>query len=133
MTTEDITALPTDRQPTLRVRTQPNDANPDGDIFGGWLMSQIDIAGAIVAAVRAQGRVATVAVKDLHFIKPLYVHDLVSFYAEVISTGKTSVTVAIDVYAQRLEHHPLYALKISTATLVYVALAKPGEKRIVPE
>lgn len=117
----------TTRQPTLRVRTSPNDANPGGDIFGGWLMAQIDIAGAIVAVERARGPVATVAVKELTFLKPIFVHCTISFYAEVLHIGKTSVTVLVSVYAQNKEQDMPY--KVAEATLVYVAVEKPGVKR----
>ncbi len=120
-----------DQQPALRIKTSPNDANKSGDIFGGWLMSQIDIAGALVAVERAHGPVVTVAVKDLVFLKPLYVYDLVSFYASVTKTGKSSITVDVDVFAQRYAERT-EVLKISNATLVYVAVSKPGEKRILP-
>jgi acyl-CoA thioesterase YciA len=123
--------LPIDKQPALRITTRPNDANPDGDIFGGWLMSQIDIAGAIAAVRRSHGPVVTRAVKDLQFIEPLYVHDLVSFYSEVIHVGTTSITVAIEVFAQRLKDYGVIH-KIADATYVYVAVTHPGEKRQVP-
>jgi acyl-CoA thioesterase YciA len=120
-----------DKQPTLRVKTLPNDANQSGDIFGGWLMSQIDIAGAIAATERAQGHVVTVAVKQLTLKKPLYVYDIVSFYTDIAAVGKTSVTVNVEVFAQRA---PLRkeVVKISDATLVYVAVVHPGEKREIP-
>lgn len=114
----------------LRMKTLPNDANSSGDIFGGWLMSQIDIAGAIAAAKRAKGKVVTVAVKELKFIKPLFVYDLVSFYTEVTGVGKTSITVNVDVYAERLPNEGV--VKVSDATLVYVAVHEPGIKRAVP-
>lgn len=125
--------LPAGMEPTLRVTTRPNDANRDGDIFGGWLMSQIDIAGAIAAGIRAYGPIVTVAVKELHFIKPLFVQDLVSFYANVTAVGKTSLTTAIEVYAQRdrgNRHEP--AIKVSEAILIYVAVSEPGKSRLVP-
>jgi acyl-CoA thioesterase YciA len=114
--------------PTLRVKTLPNDANASGDIFGGWLMSQIDIAGGIAAADLARGAVATVAVSQLQFLKPLFIHDLVSFYAEVSKVGRTSITVEINVYAQRL-YDPNDILHIANATYVYVAISEPGMKR----
>lgn len=116
------------QEPVLRVKTLPNDANRSGDIFGGWLMSQIDIAGAIVATERGQGHMVTVAVKQLLFMKPLFIYDLVSFYANVKTMGKTSITIDVEVYAQRA---PLWkeVEKISEATLVYVAVSKPGVKR----
>lgn len=121
--------------PTLRVKTRPNDANKGGDIFGGWLMSQIDMAGAIAAARRAKGPVVTVSVKELTFLKPLFIYDIASFYTKVISVGKTSVTIAVEVYAERYkeEETALSEIKVSDATLVYVAVAKPGEKRLVPK
>lgn len=128
---------PTGHEPALRVVTRPNDANSNGDIFGGWLMSQIDIAGAIIAVVKARGPVATVAVKSLQFLKPLYVHDLVSFYPKITKIGNTSITVEIEVFAQRvtkneLENFQLISLKVSDAVLVYVAVSEPGKKREVP-
>lgn len=120
--------------PTLRVTTRPNDANPKGDIFGGWLMSQIDIAGAVAAGHRARGSVATVAVKELRFIQPIYVYDLVSFYAEVIAVGRTSITVKVEVFSERERAaHDSPAVKVSDATLVYVAISEPGKSREVPQ
>lgn len=124
--------LPMDKQPILRVVTYPNDANASGDIFGGWLMSQIDIAGAIAAKLRAKGPVVTVAVQSLQFIKPLFPHDWVSFYADVIRVGKTSITISIEVYAQRFNKDHQEIHKVSEATLVYVAVRVPGEKRLIP-
>jgi acyl-CoA thioesterase YciA len=142
--TDSIYLFP-ERQPVLRVVTRLNDANPSGDIFGGWLMSQIDIAGAIAAAIRAKGPIATVAVSSLRFIQPLFPHDCVSFYADVTKVGSTSLTVAIDVFAQRAvfgvqesqhplaqNHHSLEAVKIADAVFVYVAVSEPGKKRLVP-
>lgn len=82
----------------VRVLAMPADTNPQGDIFGGWLMSQVDIAGSILAVQRAQGRVATVAVHEFRFLKPVYVGDLVSCYAELEYVGRTSVRVKVDVY-----------------------------------
>lgn len=130
----NVEGLPAGVDPTLRTTTRPNDANPGGDIFGGWLMSQIDIAGAIAAGIRAHGPVVTVAVKELHFIKPLFIQDLVSFYADIVSVGKTSITVAVEVYAQRSRgsQHQV-AIKVSDATLIYVAVSEPGKPRQVPE
>jgi acyl-CoA thioesterase YciA len=122
-------SLPANKQPTLRVITKPNDANPKGDIFGGWLMSQIDIAGAIAAISAAKGPVSTVAVKELQFIRPLYAHDIVSFYTEVIAIGTTSITVAIEVYTERYMGMKDCVIKVSDAVFVYVAVSEPGKKR----
>lgn len=122
---------------TLRVVTRPNDANPKGDIFGGWLMSKIDIAGSIIAVNRAKGPVATVAVKSLQFIKPIYVHDVVSFYAKIIAVGKTSITTSVEVFSQRTckdegDNFTIQTLKVADAVVVYVAVSEPGKKREVP-
>lgn len=122
-------SLPIDQQPLLRIKTQPNDANASGDIFGGWLMSQIDIAGAILAAQKACGPVVTVAVKELVFLKPLYIYDLVSFYGDIVRTGKTSITVSVEVFAQRIRKSNIETVKVSDALLVYVAVTEPGVKR----
>lgn len=129
--------LPIDKEPALRVVTHPNDANPKGDIFGGWLMSQIDIAGSIIAVARAKGPVATVAVKGLQFIKPIYVHDVVSFYPAIIAIGKTSITTTIEVFSQRAYKDEFggfdfQTLKVAEAEVVYVAVSEPGKKREVP-
>lgn len=121
---------------TLRVKTRPNDANQSGDIFGGWLMSQIDIAGAIAASRCAKGLVVTVAVKELQFIKPLYIYDIASFYTKVVRVGKTSIVVEVEVYAERYHYEQNETeppcVKVSSATLVYVAVSKPGQKRQIP-
>ncbi|MBI5447174.1 MAG: acyl-CoA thioesterase [Gammaproteobacteria bacterium] len=117
----------------LRLIPRPNETNVAGDIFGGWLMSQIDIAGALIAVEKTNGPVVTVAVKELTFLKPIYAYDLVSFYGKIEKIGTTSITVKIKVFAQRRDtfHHGIE--KISDATLVYVAVVKPGEKRKIQE
>lgn len=122
-------------EPTLRVKTRPNDANKAGDIFGGWLMSQIDIAGAIAAAKRAKGPVVTVAVKELKFLQPLFIYDIASFYTQITAVGKTSVTIEVEVYAERYTEgvNETANIKVSEASLIYVAVSKPGEKRLIPK
>ncbi|HEY5761957.1 MAG TPA: acyl-CoA thioesterase [Rhodocyclaceae bacterium] len=117
--------------PALRVMTMPADANPSGDIFGGWVMAQVDVAGAVPAMRRARGRVATVAVNSFLFKQPISVGDLVSFYAEVVSEGKTSITVNVEVYAERHPAAPLI-VKVTEAQLTYVALDGKGNKRQLP-
>ena len=99
----------------------PRDTNPSGDIFGGWIMSQVDIAGAIVAMERAGGEVATVAVNAFEFKEPVFVGDLVSCYATVTKVGNTSITVDVEVYAQRNPRKPM-TVKVTEAILTYVAL-----------
>ena len=100
MQDSDSNRLP-EGTPTLRVMPMPADANIHGDVFGGWIMSQVDIAGAIPAVRRANGRVGTVAVNSFLFKQPVFVGDLLSFYARIIKTGTTSVTVTVEVYAER--------------------------------
>lgn len=117
------------REPVLRIKTNSTDANKSGDIFGGWLMSHIDVAGAIVAAKRTQGHVVTVAVKELTFLQPLFVYDLVSFYVDIQRIGNTSITVKVEVYAERLTHPGFFL--VSEAVLVYVAVSTPGVKRLI--
>lgn len=127
--------LPRDRHATLRVVPMPADTNAAGNIFGGWLMSQVDIAGSIVAIRRAQGPVTTVAVNAFRFIKPVYVGDIVSLYAGVTRVGATSVTVDITVYVERgLRGAALAGTveKVAEATLTYVAIDAQYRKRNVP-
>ena len=109
------------RDPVLRVVPMPADANPSGDIFGGWIMSQVDIAGAIPALRLAKGRVATIAVNSFVFRQPVLIGDIVSFYAEVARVGRTSITVNVEVYAQRGTQDEV-TVKVTEATLTYVAV-----------
>lgn len=122
------------KQPTLRIKTLPNDANKSGDIFGGWLMSQIDIACALEAQVHAKGPVATIAVQELIFHKPLYVYDVVSLYTNLEKIGTSSLTISVEVYARRMQEGGTYeTLKVASATLIFVAISTPGIKRPVPK
>jgi acyl-CoA thioesterase YciA len=120
MAHEEHAKLP-DAQPALRVVPMPADANQHGDIFGGWVMSQVDIAGAVPAARRARGRVATVAVNSFVFKQPVFVGDVVSFYAKLTHVGRTSITVDVQVYAQR-NPGKLITVKVTEASLTYVAV-----------
>ncbi|HLW05025.1 MAG TPA: acyl-CoA thioesterase [Azoarcus sp.] len=110
--------------------TMPRDLNPAGDVFGGWIMSQADIAGAITAHRLARGRVATVAVNAFAFRQPVSVGDVVSFYTKIIKTGTTSITVDVEVFAERDPCAPK-VVKVTEATLTYVALDEQGNKRPV--
>lgn len=117
--------LPNDRQPVLRVMPRPRDTNTAGDIFGGWIMSQVDMAGAVIAAKRAQGRVVTVAVNAFQFKQPVYTGDVVSFYADVIRVGRTSITVDVTVFAERGWNSGDEfgtCIKVTEAELTYVAI-----------
>ena len=120
-----------DEDPALRVVPMPADSNPHGDVFGGWIMSQVDLAGGIIAARRANGRVATVAVTSFIFKEPVFVGDLLSFYARLVKTGRTSVTVDVAVYAQR-NRMSAEAVKVTEATLVYVATDAERKPRTLP-
>jgi acyl-CoA thioesterase YciA len=119
------------KQPELRVMPMPADLNPEGDVFGGWIMSQVDIAGGIAAGRRAKGRVATIAVNAFLFKQPVSKGDVVSFFADVVRVGRTSITVNVEVYAQRRPADEI-TVKVTEATLTYVALDKDGSKREVP-
>lgn len=120
-----------DRAPVLRVVPMPHDVNQHGDIFGGWIMAQVDIAGGVLAARHARGRVATVAVNSFTFKQPVLVGDVVSFFGEVVRVGKTSVTVAVEVYAQR-NPMELLTVKVTEANLTYVAVGADRRPRDLP-
>jgi len=119
-----VTVLPS-RQPTLRVMPMPSEVNPQGDVFGGWIMAQADVAGAIPAMHRARGRVTTVAVNSFLFKQPVSVGDVVSFFAEVVSIGRTSITVRVEVYAERHPAQPI-TVKVTEAVLTDVAVNQHG-------
>jgi acyl-CoA thioesterase YciA len=125
----DSISLPIDKDPTLRVVPMPSDANYSGDIFGGWIMSQVDIAGSIPAAQLAKGRIVTIAVNSFLFKQPVMIGDLVSFYADVAKVGKTSITVDVEVFAQRRSLHEI--VKVTEATLTYVAVDENRKPRVI--
>lgn len=126
-----IVELPKDRMPTMRVIPMPADTNANGTIFGGWVMAQVDLAGSVPASERAAGRVATVAVNSFVFKEPVFVGDLVSFYAHVVKSGRTSVTVDVEVLAQR-HRFGSEVVKVTEATLTYVAIDEHGRPRQLP-
>jgi acyl-CoA thioesterase YciA len=128
----EIAGLPEGREPTLRVVPMPADTNAFGNIFGGWIMAHVDIAGALPAMRRARGRVATVAVNSFVFKQPVYVGDVVSFYASVIKVGRTSITVFVDCYSERTVDGEPQVLKVTHATLTYVAVDEGDAPRAVP-
>jgi len=130
MTDQQPAVLPAGKEPTLRVVPMPADSNSTGDIFGGWVMSQVDIAGSIPAIRRARGRVATVAVNSFVFRERVMVGDLVSFYAEIVKVGRTSITVSVEVYVQRNPEKE-ETVKVTEAMLTYVAVDKQGRPRVV--
>src|SRR4029450_12117627 len=118
--------------PVLRVVPMPADANFHGDIFGGWIMSQVDVAGAIPASRRAHGRVATVAVNSFLFKQPVLIGDVVSFFAQITRVGRTSITVEVEVYAQRNPGKQEITVKVTEASLTYVAVGADRKPRDVP-
>ncbi len=130
--TENPLSLPKDRMPSLRVVPMPADANHNGDIFGGWIMSQVDIAGGIMAGRLARGRVATVAVKEFVFKEPVQIGDVLSLYAAVVRVGNTSITVDVEVFAERGREDPK-VVKVTEATLTFVAIDRDGRPRPVPK
>jgi acyl-CoA thioesterase YciA len=127
------TTLPEGEQPVLRIVPMPADTNAHGTIFGGWVMAQVDIAGSIPAWERAQGPVVTVAVNSFVFKEPVHVGDLVSFYARVLRIGRTSITVDVEVFAQRNRRTGTrQAVKVTEAQLTYVAVDDKRQPRPVP-
>ncbi len=127
----DTTQLPKDREPTIRVLAMSTNTNASGDIFGGWIMSQVDIAASVAAYRRAHGRVVTVAVNEFQFHDPVYVGDLISCYAEVVRVGNTSLTVHVEVYAER-DRDTVECIKVTEATLTFVAVGEDRKPRKVP-
>ena len=131
MVSPEMVLLPR-KEPTLRVVPMPADSNPSGDIFGGWVMSQVDLAGSIPAIRLAHGRVVTVAVNSFVFKQPIMVGDIVSLYAEVVRVGRTSITVDVEVYAQR-DRLREECVKVTEATLTYVAVDNERRPRVVSQ
>jgi acyl-CoA thioesterase YciA len=127
MSADDLT--PPAGEPALRTLAMPGDANPNGDIFGGWVLSQMDLAGGVPAVAAAKGRVATVAVDAMRFHRPVFIGDLVSCYASVKRVGTTSITVAIETWARR--HRDGENVKVTEGTFVYVAIDEDGNPRPV--
>ena len=118
------------RDPAIRTIAMPADANANGDIFGGWMMAQMDLAGAVVAVRRAKGRVATVAVEGMTFHRPVMIGDLVSCYAEVKRVGRTSIAVQIDAWVERRIDGS--AAQVTSGLFTYVAIDDKGQPRPVP-
>ena len=125
-------ALPAGKIPALRVVPMPADSNHNGDIFGGWIMAQVDVAGGTVAGRVARGRVATVSVNSFVFKQPVQIGDVLSFYADVQRIGNTSVTVNVEVYAER-GRADTKVVKVTEATLTLVAIDTEGRPRPIPK
>jgi acyl-CoA thioesterase YciA len=125
-------SLPTHKELVLKVIPLPADSNANGDIFGGWVMAQVDLAGSVLPARHTKGRMATVAVKEFVFKQPVRVGDILSFYSEVTRIGRTSVTVDVEVYAERFTSQGQY-VKVTEAILTYVAIDGNGRPRPLPK
>ncbi|MFI5447076.1 acyl-CoA thioesterase [Polaromonas sp. UC242_47] len=123
--------LPLDKELVLKVIPMPADCNANGDIFGGWVMAQVDLAGSVIPARYAEGRMATVAVNEFIFKQPVRVGDILSFYSELTRIGHTSMTVKVEVYAERFRSQGRY-IKVTEANLTYVAIDDNGQPRPVP-
>jgi acyl-CoA thioesterase YciA len=124
--------LPTDQELVLKVIPMPADCNANGDIFGGWVMAQVDLAGSVVPARYTKGRMATVAVKEFVFKQPVRVGDILSFFSKVSHIGRTSITVKVEVFAERYLTQGQYA-KVTEATVTYVAIDDHGKPREIPK
>jgi len=129
--TEPLTSLPKDKELVLRVIPMPSDANANGDIFGGWIMAQVDLAGSVLPTRIAKGRVTTVAVNQFVFKQPVSMGDLLSFYATVERIGNTSITLRVEVYAER-NPADMQVVKVTEANLTYVAIDREGKPRQIP-
>ncbi len=125
-------SLPDGSTLVLRVMPLPADVNGNGDVFGGWIMAQVDMAGAVLPSRIAKGRIATVAVNQFVFKQPVSIGDLLSFYAKVERVGKTSITVRVEVYAER-NPADLRVVKVTEANLTYVAIDPEGKPRALPQ
>ncbi|MEZ5645851.1 MAG: acyl-CoA thioesterase [Burkholderiaceae bacterium] len=124
-------ALPEGRELVLKVIPMPADCNANGDIFGGWVMAQVDLAGAVLPARYVKDKMATVAVNQFVFKQPVRVGDILSFYAHVTRVGKTSITVQVEVFAEPFKAQGLY-VKVTEASLTYVAIGEDGRPRPIP-
>ena len=123
--------LPSGAELVLRVMPLPADVNANGDIFGGWIMAQVDLAGSVLPNRIAKGRIATVAVNQFIFKQPVSIGDLLSFYADITHIGNTSISVHVEVYAERNPAN-LQVVKVTEADLTYVAIDEKGKPRSVP-
>ncbi|WP_225780921.1 acyl-CoA thioesterase [Xenophilus sp. Marseille-Q4582] len=126
-----LKSLPADMELVLKVIPMPADTNSNGDIFGGWVMAQVDLAGSVLPARYTAGRMATVAVNEFIFKQPVKVGDILSFYAAVTRVGRTSITVKVEVFAERIRLQGEY-VKVTEATLTYVAIDDNGRPRPLP-
>jgi acyl-CoA thioesterase YciA len=127
---QTVAGLPQDAELVLKVIPMPADCNQNGDIFGGWVMAQVDLAGAVLPARYVNGRIATVAVNEFIFKQPVKVGDILSFFSSVTRIGNTSITVKVEVFAERFSMQGVY-LKVTEANVTYVAIDAQGKPRTI--
>jgi acyl-CoA thioesterase YciA len=125
-------AQPVDKVLVMKVIPMPGDCNANGDIFGGWVMAQVDLAGSVLPARYTQGRMATVAVNEFIFKQPVRVGDILSFFAKVVRIGNTSITVQVEVLAERIMDQGRF-IKVTQASITYVAIDEHGKPRPIPK
>ena len=123
-----VKSLPNDAELVLKVIPMPADCNQSGDIFGGWVMAQVDLAVAVLPARYVNGRIATVAVNEFIFTQPFKVGDILSFFSSVTRVGNTSITVKVEVFAERFSMQGVY-LKVTEANVTYVAIDSNGKPK----
>jgi len=126
--TATLKSLPADMELVLKVIPMPADCNANGDIFGGWVMAQCDLAGSVIPARYAKGRMATVAVNEFIFKQPVRLGDILSFHSKLVRIGRTSITVTVEVFAERFQAQGAY-IKVTEATFTYVAIDDNGRPR----
>ena len=127
-----LQSLPADMELVLKVIPMPADCNANGDIFGGWVMAQCDLAGSVIPARYAKGRMATVAVNEFVFKQPVRLGDILSFYSKLVRIGRTSITVTVEVFAERFRAQGEY-VKVTQATFTYVAIDDNGRPRPIEQ
>jgi len=132
MSAESRLLPPSDKELVLKVIPMPADCNANGDIFGGWVMAQVDLAGSVIPARLVNGRMATVAVNQFIFKQPVRVGDILSFFSQITRVGNTSVTVEVEVYAERFRAQGQF-VKVTEASLTYVAIDEGGKPRPIPK
>lgn len=125
-----MTASVADGEPALRTIAMPADANPNGDIFGGWILSQMDLAGGVTAFARTNGRVVTVAIDAITFHDPVFIGDLVSCYAHIERIGRTSIRIQVDTLVRRRNSGA--SIKVTEGVFTYVAVDAEGRPRPIP-
>lgn len=126
-----LQSLPLDMELVLKVIPMPKDCNVNGDIFGGWVMAHCDMAASVIPVRHARGRMATVAVNEFVFKQPVRLGDILSFYSKLLRIGRTSITVSVEVFAERALAQGSY-VKVTEATFTYVAIDDHGRPRPIP-